>query len=276
MSLDWSETYDDNSNTVYVAPTYAYTDGFMWKVNPIVIDNKLQYTIEDSSSELLPDPPYVFESVMRAMRVCEKEEQKHINANRMNSSSICMGSRILEVSDDVEKITITIPTDYVAHIARSMETWQEELGGDLPINDEVAFAKAVAEELRKELSDDGTTRCHQMLDDAINAAIDNGAEGIDSIAYDAMAAEMEQKLLEDLDFDYEEDDEDLESLEDHNKRKHEQYVKSFSEHPHKNGLACPKCGAALIDTTPNMVLASHPPRKNIACTKCDYKGYRIT
>ena len=42
-----------------------------------------------------------------------------------------------------------------------------------------------------------------------------------------------------------------------------------------NGLACPKCGTELVDSSPNTVLTSNPPQKNVHCPTCEWKGYRI-
>jgi DNA-directed RNA polymerase subunit RPC12/RpoP len=66
---------------------------------------------------------------------------------------------------------------------------------------------------------------------------------------------------------------ELESLEDHNKRKHKEYQTSKQSQP--NGIACPKCGAELVDTHPYLSLTSIPPQKDVNCTKCDYVGYRV-
>ncbi len=42
----------------------------------------------------------------------------------------------------------------------------------------------------------------------------------------------------------------------------------------RNNIVCPKCGAELYDTVPDVVLASYPPQKNVHC-ECGFKGYRI-
>ena len=44
---------------------------------------------------------------------------------------------------------------------------------------------------------------------------------------------------------------------------------------HPNGIACPKCGEELWDTSPMVSLMSNPPQKNIHCPKCEYKGFRL-
>jgi hypothetical protein len=51
----------------------------------------------------------------------------------------------------------------------------------------------------------------------------------------------------------------------------------MGQSPVPNGIACPKCGEELLDTQPNVTLASMPPKKNVGCSseKCDYIGYRI-
>lgn len=45
--------------------------------------------------------------------------------------------------------------------------------------------------------------------------------------------------------------------------------------PHPNGIACPKCGKELWDSSPNVTLTSSPPQKNVHCPACGYHGYRI-
>lgn len=48
---------------------------------------------------------------------------------------------------------------------------------------------------------------------------------------------------------------------------------SNSNSPTKNGLACPKCGNELIDSSPGYVLYSAPPKTKIHCD-CGFTGYR--
>ena len=45
-------------------------------------------------------------------------------------------------------------------------------------------------------------------------------------------------------------------------------------YPQPNGIACPKCGAELMDTD-GMILTSYPAQRNVKCSKCEYVGYRI-
>lgn len=68
-------------------------------------------------------------------------------------------------------------------------------------------------------------------------------------------------------------------------------LKSLSEHnslawithsvdhntPVRNGIACPKCGEELYDSSPMVTLTSNPPQKNVACMNkvCGYVGFRI-
>jgi DNA-directed RNA polymerase subunit RPC12/RpoP len=66
----------------------------------------------------------------------------------------------------------------------------------------------------------------------------------------------------------------LKTLEEHNKKHFPLYTFDLSK-PLKNGIACPKCGDELIDSTPMSILASNPPKKDIKCESCDYSGYRI-
>ena len=67
----------------------------------------------------------------------------------------------------------------------------------------------------------------------------------------------------------------LKKLEDHNKEKSLDNSFIISKSPQLNGIACPKCGAELLDTHPTMVLYSNPPQKNIHCGECGYVGFRL-
>jgi len=52
------------------------------------------------------------------------------------------------------------------------------------------------------------------------------------------------------------------------------YIMDWNK-PRLNGIACPECGAELMDTSPGQVLASLPPRTAIHCSECNYTGSRI-
>lgn len=41
-----------------------------------------------------------------------------------------------------------------------------------------------------------------------------------------------------------------------------------------NGIACPECGAELVDTEPDVTLLSAPPQKKVRCSQCAYSGLR--
>ena len=41
-----------------------------------------------------------------------------------------------------------------------------------------------------------------------------------------------------------------------------------------NGVACPSCGADLLDKNPGSVLYSDPPQTRTHCVDCGYHGYR--
>ena len=47
-----------------------------------------------------------------------------------------------------------------------------------------------------------------------------------------------------------------------------------SNKPRKNGIACPKCGLELWDSSPMYVYASLPPQLDVNCD-CGYSGYRV-
>ena len=42
-----------------------------------------------------------------------------------------------------------------------------------------------------------------------------------------------------------------------------------------NGIACPQCGAELVDKSQE-VLTSFPAQKRVKCLTCDFSGLRIT
>jgi len=69
----------------------------------------------------------------------------------------------------------------------------------------------------------------------------------------------------------------LKSLEEHNAINSTFHWGMMGQSPVPNGIACPKCGAELLDTQPNVTLTSMPPQKNVGCSSenCDYTGYRI-
>ena len=67
----------------------------------------------------------------------------------------------------------------------------------------------------------------------------------------------------------------LKSLEKSNKDNQWYFQQMNDNSPEPNGIACPKCGGELLDSTPNIVLTSYPPQYNIHCPKCDYTGYRF-
>lgn len=63
----------------------------------------------------------------------------------------------------------------------------------------------------------------------------------------------------------------IEPLEDHNKRKMEEYKKKQTK---GNGLACPKCGAEMLDWD-GIALASMPPKKAVICLECGHNDFAI-
>ena len=65
------------------------------------------------------------------------------------------------------------------------------------------------------------------------------------------------------------------TLSDWNKQVGEQVHDWMCNEPQPNGIACEKCGAELLDTTPNMICSSLPPKKNVNCEQCGWKGWRL-
>ena len=67
----------------------------------------------------------------------------------------------------------------------------------------------------------------------------------------------------------------LKNLESSNSILRAEQWASFSNEPTLNGIACPKCGYELYDSSPMTTLTSMPAQKNVHCSKCDHVGYRI-
>ena len=67
----------------------------------------------------------------------------------------------------------------------------------------------------------------------------------------------------------------LESLEDFNRKRRDAYQIRNDNAPRPNGIACPDCGAELLDTSPDRMLMSKPPQKNVHCPACCYRGFRV-
>lgn len=67
----------------------------------------------------------------------------------------------------------------------------------------------------------------------------------------------------------------LKSLEQHNgeARREIEHVRR-NECPQPNGIACPECGAELMDSNAYL-LTSYPPMRNVHCDACGYRGYRL-
>jgi hypothetical protein len=65
----------------------------------------------------------------------------------------------------------------------------------------------------------------------------------------------------------------LKDLEQHNK---DVLAKFWPKEPgpQPNGIACPRCGAELLDTNPSAMLLTSPPQFNIHCPECPFTGTR--
>lgn len=70
---------------------------------------------------------------------------------------------------------------------------------------------------------------------------------------------------------------ELISLEEHNIKASSAHYEASNGIAKENGIACPKCGTELVDTSPKLTLMTRPPQKDIHCPSgnCDYKGMRI-
>jgi hypothetical protein len=70
--------------------------------------------------------------------------------------------------------------------------------------------------------------------------------------------------------------EPLQSLESFNAERRKVYESDWPRPtPKLNGISCPKCGTELVDSDPNITLASNPPQKSVRCPSCAWKGLRI-
>lgn len=67
----------------------------------------------------------------------------------------------------------------------------------------------------------------------------------------------------------------LRTLQEHDAARMALHNERTSNTPRPNGIACPTCGAELLDSRPNVSLQSYPAKKNVHCLMCGYTGYRI-
>lgn len=63
----------------------------------------------------------------------------------------------------------------------------------------------------------------------------------------------------------------LKSLADHNNE--QDHLRALLDAPRANGIACPQCGAEMIDSSPGITLTSMPPQKHVHCPACGFRGY---
>lgn len=66
------------------------------------------------------------------------------------------------------------------------------------------------------------------------------------------------------------------TLEDHNKKKQDQYDVIETLKRHGIGISCPKCKGELYETHPGEVLFSMPPKKHVHCGSCNFTGHALT
>lgn len=91
--------------------------------------------------------------------------------------------RLLEIKIHKNVLSISVGIKTLAYIVEfnpRLERYDEESGdtNSPKVTDHDAFAKEVLSALKDE-EEDGTTIVHEMLDKAVNMAIENGAEGIE-------------------------------------------------------------------------------------------------
>jgi len=64
-------------------------------------------------------------------------------------------------------------------------------------------------------------------------------------------------------------------LDQYNQKRREQYNFLSNAQLNKNGIACPKCSAELVDDDPSLLFMSCPPQQAIKCLTCNYSGTRV-
>lgn len=62
----------------------------------------------------------------------------------------------------------------------------------------------------------------------------------------------------------------LKQLDDYNNERRRLY--KTGESVVLTGIACPKCGDELCESSPGWIHPSFPPKKAVMCVKCGYKG----
>lgn len=67
----------------------------------------------------------------------------------------------------------------------------------------------------------------------------------------------------------------MKSLDEFNSARASAHFAANEPSPRPNGIACPSCGAELLDSSPMVTLTSYPPQKNVHCGNCDYRGLRV-
>ena len=67
---------------------------------------------------------------------------------------------------------------------------------------------------------------------------------------------------------------ELRSLTDHNAERANAWHELDHPQPAPLGIACPDCGAELVNPEPNVTLLSNPPKQHTACV-CGYRGYAL-
>jgi hypothetical protein len=63
-------------------------------------------------------------------------------------------------------------------------------------------------------------------------------------------------------------------LQEHNAQRQQPVYYPVAK-PIPNGIACPECGAELVDSTPDQALLTHPIQYRIHCPSCGYSGTRF-
>ena len=65
----------------------------------------------------------------------------------------------------------------------------------------------------------------------------------------------------------------MKTLDEHNREARERH---WSQRASQGvGVACPKCGSELINTSPGELLMSNPPKMRVHCGGCDYLGNMV-
>jgi DNA-directed RNA polymerase subunit RPC12/RpoP len=66
----------------------------------------------------------------------------------------------------------------------------------------------------------------------------------------------------------------MKTLDEHNRAALE-WRKMLMNPSYAAGVACPKCGAGMVETYPGSINTSQPPSTSVHCPKCKHSGLKF-